>query len=102
MLRKHAAQLRETVAVIKNVEGAVTDWFEGTINEFNQAVKNVESAVGATVDSVGRALGLDGNAPAHQPTPPWLRWPYQPGNLPPAGDKAWLDVGDFLRKQGVL
>jgi hypothetical protein len=35
------------------------------------------------------------------PDPPWLNWPFTPQSLPPAGDLRWLDVGAFLRGQGV-
>jgi hypothetical protein len=53
------------------------------------------------VDTVGGVLGIGGDPP-RPPVPPWQNWPHQPGNLPPTGDKAWLDVGTFMRAEGVL
>lgn len=89
-LRKHAQEVREKIAEIGRIEHAVTGWFHDRIHDLERVGKGVESGV-------EHALGLGGSAGA-----PWRSWPHQPGNLPPSGDKAWLDVGDFMRRQGVL
>lgn len=34
--------------------------------------------------------------------PPWSVWQWKPHTLPVPGDKAWLEVGEFLRRQGVF
>ncbi|MGH8887124.1 MAG: WXG100 family type VII secretion target [Egibacteraceae bacterium] len=82
MLRRHAESVRERSAQIRAAEDAVTGWFG------DQARHLARAAVGA----VSRTT--------HDP--PWTHWPWTPHNLPPPGDKQWLEVGEFLRRQGVL
>jgi hypothetical protein len=102
LLRGHAQQVREMIAKIKQIEQAVVGWFNSAIDRFNQAVDSFKHAVGDVVDSVGNFLGFGGGDPPEPPVPPWQNWPHQPGNLPPSGDKGWLEVGEFMQKQGVL
>jgi uncharacterized protein YukE len=89
-LRKHAQEVREKIAEIGRIEHAVTGWFHDQLTNLQRVGHGVESGV-------RHVLGTSGSSEA-----PWASWPHQPGNLPPSGDKAWLDVGSFLRKQGVL
>lgn len=102
ILRRHAQEVRELIAKIKQIEESVVNWFNGAIDRFNRAVDSFRDAVNDAVDAVGNFLGFGGGAAPQPPTPPWQNWPHQPGNLPPSGDKAWLDVGTFMRGQGVL
>jgi uncharacterized protein YukE len=102
ILRRHAQQIRELIALIKRIEDAVVGWFTSAIDRFNQAVESFRNAVSDVVDSVGNFLGFGGDPNPQPPIPPWQNWPHQPGNLPPAGDKAWLDVGSFMQAKGVL
>src|ERR1044072_2211357 len=37
ILRQHAQQVRETLAMIKRIEDAVVGWFNSAIDRFNQA-----------------------------------------------------------------
>lgn len=76
-LRAHADQVRGLTAEIASIEHAATSWF-------SEQVHGVEHA-------------LDGLVP-HLP---WrdLGGPF---GLPASGDKGWLEVGAFLRGQGVL
>lgn len=99
-LRGHAQRVRELIAAIKRIGQAVVSWFNQAIDRFNQAVERFRQAVASMVDSVGNALGFGGDAP-QPPRPPWEGWRYQPDNLPPAGDRQWLDVGRFMQAQGV-
>ncbi|HEV8556456.1 MAG TPA: hypothetical protein VGR06_08685 [Actinophytocola sp.] len=101
LLRQHAQALRELLALIKRTEEAVVGWFNQAIDRFNRAVERFQEVVEGVFEKVGEVLGVNGDRP-EPPTPPWRNWPYQPGYLPRAGDKAWLDVGEFMRRQGVL
>lgn len=100
-LRKHAQKVREMIAEIKRIAEAVTHWFTSAVDTFNRAVETFKNAAQDFVDGVGDALGFGSDDPPKPPQPPWHGWPWQPHNLPPEGDKAWLDVGDFMAKQGV-
>ena len=100
VLRQHAQQLRELIAAIKRIGEAVVNWFNGAIDRFNRAVESFKDAVADMARGVGNALGFGGDSP-QPPRPPWEGWKYQPGNLPPFGDKQWLDVDQFMRAQGV-
>jgi hypothetical protein len=100
LLRQHAQAVRELLALIKRTEEAVVGWFNRAIDRFNRAVESFRQAVDDVFETVGDVLGVGGDRP-QPPTPPWRDWPYQPGYLPRAGDKAWLDVGEFLRRQGA-
>lgn len=100
-LRAHAETVREMIAAIKKLMETVTSWFSSAVDTFNRAVEGFKDAVTDVVDGVGDALGFGGGDPPKPPQPPWSGWPWGPDNLPPEGDKAWLDVGEFMRKQGV-
>ena len=82
-LRAHAQQVRHTVVLIARYEREVTDWFAHQL-----------SSLGHGLESAGRTLSRAGA--------PWLSWPIGPHNLPAPGDRRWLEVGTFLRGQGVL
>ncbi|WP_026423407.1 WXG100 family type VII secretion target [Actinokineospora inagensis] len=99
-LRKHAQQVRELIAAIKHIADTVVNWFHSAVDRFNQAVDRFNQAVSDMAHAVANGLGFGGPAP-QPPRPPWEGWQYQPGNLPPAGDKQWLDVGQFMRARGV-
>ncbi len=100
LLRRHAQQVRELIAAIKRIAESVVSWFNSAIDRFNQAVDRFKQAVSDMVDTVGSALGFGGDAP-QPPRPPWEGWKYQPHNLPAAGDKQWLEVGQYMQAQGV-
>ncbi|KWW98276.1 hypothetical protein TH66_20545 [Carbonactinospora thermoautotrophica] len=82
-LRAHAQEVRERLAAIRRIEEAVTGWFERTARAIAETASRLIEE--------GRVV-----------EPPWMRWPWSPQNLPPSGDKQWLEVGEFFRKQGVL
>ncbi len=89
VLRAHAQQVRETIALIERYEREVTSWFE---HQARSLAHTVEDAV----DSAGRAVNrLVADVP-------WRSWPIGPTNLPVPGDARWLEVGEFMRRQGVL
>ncbi|MGH3683883.1 MAG: WXG100 family type VII secretion target, partial [Pseudonocardiaceae bacterium] len=98
LLRRHAQNVRETIAEIKQIEQAVTAWFSKAIVEFNNAVAEFTNLV----NDVARGVvhWITGEQP-EPPREPWQGWPHQPHNLPASGDKQWLQVGEFMRKQGV-
>ncbi|GGS20108.1 MULTISPECIES: WXG100 family type VII secretion target [Actinokineospora] len=100
ILRQHAQEVRELIAAIKRIAESVVNWFNGAIERFNQAVDAFKNAVKDIADGIGDALGFGGDAPS-PPRPPWEGWRYQPDNLPPPGDKEWLEVGRFMQAQGV-
>ncbi|CRK60441.1 hypothetical protein [Alloactinosynnema sp. L-07] len=99
-LRRHAQELRELLAAIKRIAEAVVGWFNDAIDRFNRALESFKNMVSDMVDTVTGVFGGGGDAP-QAPRPPWEGWRYQPDNLPPAGDKQWLEVGTFMRAQGV-
>ncbi|MGW5051118.1 putative T7SS-secreted protein [Actinokineospora sp. NPDC004072] len=100
VLRQHAQQVRELIAAIKRIAESVVNWFNGAIERFNQAVDAFKDAVRDIANGIGDALGFGGDAPS-PPRPPWEGWRYQPDNLPPPGDKEWLEVGRFMQARGV-
>jgi hypothetical protein len=99
LLRRHAQEVRETIAKITMFEQAVASWFDSAIKVFDQAVDEFDNLVSGIARGVVRWVG--GGQP-EPPKPPWQGWPHQPDNLPPPGDKRWLEVGEFMRKQGVI
>lgn len=99
LLRRHAQEVRETIAKITMFEQAIVSWFDSAIKAFGQAVGEFEDLVSGIARGVIHWFG--GGQP-EPPTPPWRDWPHQPETLPPPGDKRWLDVGEFMRKQGVI
>jgi hypothetical protein len=101
LLRRHAQEVRELIAMIKKISEAVVGWFTIAIDRFNRAVDAFNQAARDIADGVADALGFGGGQPPSPPQPPWTGWKWGPDNLPPAGDKAWLEVGEYLRGQGV-
>lgn len=101
LLRQHAQEVREMIAAIKRIVETVTGWFSSAIDTFNRAVDAFNNAVKDIAAGVADAMGFGGGAPPQPPRPPWAGWPWGPDNLPPQGDKAWLEVGEFMRGQGV-
>jgi hypothetical protein len=101
MLRRHAQTVREMIAAIKRIMETVTGWFKSAIDTFNRAVDAFNNAVKDIADGVADTLGFGGGQPPQPPQPPWSGWKWGPDNLPPQGDKAWLEVGDYMRRQGV-
>ena len=99
-LRRHAQEVRELIAAIKRIAESVVNWFTGAIERFNQAVESFKNAVKDIAEGIGDALGFGGDQPS-PPKPPWEGWRYGPDNLPPPGDKEWLEVGKFMQAQGV-
>jgi hypothetical protein len=99
LLRRHAQEVRETIATIQRIEQEVIGWFDGAIKEFDNAVAEFTDLVEDAARGVVR--WVTGERP-EPPKEPWQGWPYQPKNLPPSGDKQWLEVGEFMRKQGKI
>lgn len=91
-LRAHAATVRARIAEIRAIEHAVIDWFGREARALEQAASNAWHAVTHPGETIRRLI----------PAPPWQSWPYTPQSLPAAGDKEWLEVGQFMRGQGVL
>ncbi len=81
VLRKHAEQVRHVLAQIAQFEREVTGWFTRHANWLENAAGTVTEALGG---------------------PPWAGWPVSPDNLPGSGDPRWLEVGRFMRGQGVI
>ena len=86
LLDEHAENVRQTLAEIARIEREAREWFVAT-------GRSIADRAGDVVEAAGRALqrGL-----------PWRNWPVQPDTLPEAGDMRWLEVGRFMRGQGVL
>jgi uncharacterized protein YukE len=99
-LRGHARTVRELIAAIARIRDQVVNWFNNAIDRFNQALQSFYQSMKDMASAVGDALGFGGDTP-QPPRPPWEGWKYQPGSLPPVGDKEWLDVGRFMSAQGV-
>jgi hypothetical protein len=99
LLRRHAQKVRETIAMIQRIEQEVIGWFDRAIKEFNNAVAEFNDLVEDIARGVVRWVTGEQPKP---PKEPWQGWPHQPNNLPPSGDKQWLQVGEFMRKQGVI
>ncbi|GAA3008385.1 hypothetical protein [Actinokineospora diospyrosa] len=100
VLRRHAQQVRELIAAIKRIADAVVNWFNNAIDRFNRAVDRFKEVMKDIANAVASGLGISGSPPS-PPRPPWEGWQYQPHNLPAAGDKQWLDVGNFMQARGV-
>jgi uncharacterized protein YukE len=88
-LRRHAAEVREQLALIRAIETAARAWFVDQA----QALARVAAELLADPVAAVRAVVS---------TPPWERWPWRPDSLPLPGSRDWLEVGDFLRRQGVV
>jgi uncharacterized protein YukE len=101
VLRRHAQEVREMIAAIKRIAEAVTGWFKSAIDTFNRAVDAFNNAVKDIANGVADALGFGGGQAPQPPQAPWTGWKWGPDNLPPHGDKAWLEVGEYMRGQGV-
>jgi hypothetical protein len=89
VLQKHAQQTRNEVALIAKYERQATAWFEHQARSLAGRVEGVLDSV----EQVGKRLLSD---------PPWRTWPIGPDSLPAAGDMKWLEVGDFMRRQGAI
>jgi uncharacterized protein YukE len=100
-LRRHAQEVRELIAMVKRISEAVVGWFTSAIDRFNRAIDAFNQAVRDFANGVADVLGFGGGQPPQPPQPPWTGWKWGPDNLPPAGDKAWLEAGEYLRGQGV-
>jgi ABC-type transporter Mla subunit MlaD len=81
-LSRHAAVVRERIAMIAQAEQAVTGW----LNQRWKQAEQVVTQVAGTLDPFVRQLGQD----------PWGGLPFDPLRLPPSGDVAWLDVQRML------
>ncbi|KJK51677.1 hypothetical protein UK23_06040 [Lentzea aerocolonigenes] len=101
LLRRHAQEVRELIAMIKNVSEAVVGWFASAIDRFERALDAFNQAARDFANGVADVLGFGGSQPPSPPQPPWTGRKWGPDNLPPAGDKAWLEAGEYLRAQGV-
>lgn len=88
LLRQHAERVRERIARIRAIEAAVTDWFGDQIRQLERAAASALTDPAGTVGQVAQ-------------DPPWRHWPWTPRSLPNPGDKEWLEVGEFLRRQGI-
>jgi uncharacterized protein YukE len=91
-LRRHAATVRARIAEIRAIEQAVTGWFVREARALEQAAQNALRAVTHPGETLRHLV----------PNPPWQQWRYTPHSLPPAGDKEWLEVAQYMRGQGVL
>jgi uncharacterized protein YukE len=91
-LRAHAATVRARIAEIRAIEHAVTDWFVREGRALENAAAQAWHAVTNPGETIRRLL----------PQAPWTNWPWTPHSLPAPGDKEWLEVGRFMRGQGVL
>ena len=90
-MRAHAADVRARLEQIRALERAVSGWFDDQLRSLQAAARAVADAVTDPLGAVRRAVA----------DPPWSGWVWRPGTLPAAGDKAWLEVGDYLRGRGV-
>jgi uncharacterized protein YukE len=91
-LRAHAATVRARIAEIRAIEHAVTDWFGREARALENAASNAWHALTNPGETIRRLI----------PEPPWNNWPWSPASLPASGDMEWLEVGQFMRGQGVL
>lgn len=90
-MRAHAAEVRARLAQIRALERAVSGWFDDQLRSLQAAALAVAVAVTDPLGTVRRVVA----------DPPWSGWAWRPGTLPAPGDKAWLEVGDYLRGRGV-
>jgi uncharacterized protein YukE len=94
-LRKHAGTVRERLALISKFENQVSDWFQGAVSWFNNAVHEVASGVKSVWNHFF-------DSEESRPTKPWAGLRYGPDNLPEAGHKDWIDVGEYMQKNGKI
>lgn len=87
-VRAHAAEVRAQLARIRELERAVSAWFDAQLRSLEAAAR----AAAADPLRAVREVWSD---------PPWQGWAWRPGTLPAAGDRAWLEVGEHLRGRGV-
>jgi uncharacterized protein YukE len=90
-LRAHAAEVRAKLARIRALERAVAGLFDEQLRSLQAAAQALADAVTDPLATVRRVVA----------DPPWAGWAWRPGTLPAPGDKAWLDVGDYLAGRGV-
>ena len=90
-MRAHAAEVQARLARIRALEQAVSGWFDDQLRSLQAAARAVADAVSDPLAAVRRVVA----------DPPWTGWAWRPGTLPASGDKAWLEVGDYLRGRGV-
>lgn len=90
-MRRHADEVRAQLARIRALERAVAGWFDDQLGRLRAAA---DAALDALQDPLGTLKSVVSD-------PPWSSWPWRPDRLPAPGDKAWLEVGDFLRGRGV-
>jgi uncharacterized protein YukE len=90
-LHRHAHELRERLARLRALERAVTGWFDDQLGR-------LAAAADALADAVTDPLGALRHVVSD---PPWSAWRWQPGRLPASGDRAWLEVADYLGGRGV-
>ena len=89
LLAAHADEVREKLALIARFERDATAWFESQAKSLADRVENLVDEAGRFV----RRVVAD---------PPWSGWPIGPQSLPARGDKQWLEVGSFMRRQGAI
>ena len=92
VLRAHSATVRARIAEIRAIEQAVTDWFGREVRALEDAARSALHVITTPGETVRRAIQ----------DPPWRNWPWSPRSLPAPGDKEWLEVDRFMRRQGVL
>jgi uncharacterized protein YukE len=90
-MRAHAAEVLARIERIRALERAVAGWFD-------EQLRSLQAAASALADAVTDPLGAVRRGVAD---PPWTGWAWRPGTLPGPGDKAWLEVGDYLGSRGV-
>jgi uncharacterized protein YukE len=88
-LHSHAQHVRDTLAEIAQIEHAATAWFERELHDLSDGASNLFDKAKQGLSHLWHEA-------------PWSHWPVTPLSLPASGDRAWLDVGQFLRGQGVL
>ena len=99
-LEAHAETVRERIAAIARIEHAVAGWFGDQVRNLERLASRTAHAIaGAVVNSVDTVADAVVDRVRH---PPWEDWQWTPDNLPPPGDKMWLEVGEFMARKGVL
>lgn len=91
VLRRHGAVVESRVREIAATEGAATAWFGAQLRGFEASASGALHAVEHSLGAIGHVVGR----------PPWGSWPWAPHRLPEPGHKDWLEVGRFLRSQGI-
>jgi hypothetical protein len=90
VLRAHAQDVRERVAMIARYEREATAWFDRQARSLLHRTEDVVTTAGHVIEK------------AVSGEPPWSRWPFGPLNLPVPGDLQWLEVGQFMRREGAI